>query len=185
MQFRTPPPIEVIAYTAGIIDGEGYIGAPGADNFRVSVSQAEKNNGEQLCEWLRDQWKMGLILTVHRLTNLGIQSQMWVWQVGARRDVRYLLELTSPFLIIKRERAGDVVSLINSHIDDEQRWTNWTQAEDEYLTTNTLQPSKDIAAVLGRSHYAVKERRRKLGLSRPGGKGWRAHMSEINREDVP
>lgn len=183
MEVYHRPPNEVIAYTAGVIDGEGSITRPGASGITVQLSQAEKNRGEQLCRWFRDQWQIGTVLRNERTTNLGIHSIMWVWQVSARRDCLWLLRLIQPYLIVKGERAAALIPHLETLIDEQQRWTVWTANEDEYLRHHRDENPEQLAAVLQRTCGAILSRRRLLGLVMPGGKQWRREVDGWTEEE--
>jgi len=174
-----------IGYTAGIVDGEGYIGVNVKEAlFNVIVSQADKNNGRSLMQWLVDTWGFGTIDAVDRVTNLGIQSLMWTWTVNPRRDVLWLLESCEPFFIVKRMKAQQAISIIRETIDDKQRWTAWTQLEDQYLRNNKLATVRSLSEHLNRSPMAVLQRRKLLGLTRSGGKGWRTGIDFTGSDDA-
>jgi hypothetical protein len=163
------------------LDGEGYIGTGGKKStIRIIITQSEQNNGEALVRWLAEQWHMGKVYRQTRRTNLGIDSTIWTWQIGARRDALYLLECLIPNLIIKKSTALHATERIHKHIDSEQRWTRWTEAEDNFMRENYGKLTcREIATYLSRSHWSVMVHARSLGIQRRGGKGWRGEMGRI------
>ncbi len=180
--YRTPD-LGVIAYTAGIIDGEGTImrkynpsGSPS-----VSMCQSDKNKGEYLCNWLRNEWRIGRITRREGANNLSNHYITWSWIIQARRDVLWILKLITPFLIVKQERAIIVISDIEKSIDDKQRWTIWTESEDKYLVENYQRLTiEQLSETLNRSSDSIMNRGRFLGLTREGGRGWRSYNQVIN-----
>ena len=177
MEIYKKPSEGIIGYTAGLLDGEGSIRlATKKSIIQIVILQSEKNNGRSLMEWLIEQWKMGTIRSTQRITNLGVDSKMWIWQIGARRDALFLLETLLPYLIVKRDKAIRAIELIPNHIDEQQRWASYTEMEDDYIRANYQTMSvKELATNLSRTPDALLKRAVELGVQRSGGLSWRTH----------
>lgn len=182
LEVYRKPSDGIIGYTAGMLDGEGSIHLMGKKgDVRLVVCQSVKNGGENLVNWLRDQWDMGRCRTYTRVTNLDREVTMWQWEVSARRDLTFLLETLLPYLRVKHDKATQLILCIKDHIDDKQRWTVWTSTEDEFLIMHyQSMTNKELAEQLNRSLHSVAEHGRKLGLRRPGGRGWASHNTVVH-----
>lgn len=127
----------VLAYTAGIIDGEGCISigktrsqytrkdGQRARAYYVQVSAA--TNDPRLADWLHGQfggWK-GHSTSFGRA---GI-SEMYRWTVSAHRAVELLKDIL-PYLVLKAEQARVVLEF---HIATRQYTTN---PHDDYETVH-------------------------------------------------
>lgn len=94
-----------LAYTAGIIDGEGCIsiqkstGLKHRRNFFLSVRVT--NTNEWLVNWLKMQYG-GCI--VFRPNHDGIAKDSWQWSLGGPKAAE-MLEYIKPYLMIKRPQA--------------------------------------------------------------------------------
>jgi hypothetical protein len=89
-----------LAYLAGIIDGEGYIGIGNAPRLRVA------NTNPRLMEWLRCRFG-GSIWTSRKRD--GRSKALFTWELSARKAERVLREV-APFLILKREQAAIILA---------------------------------------------------------------------------
>lgn len=175
MDVYSKPEPGIIAYTAGLFDGEGSVSKPTRKNAsRVSLVQSEKNNGEYLINWLIEQWGIGHARRSERSNHLNPHFIMWEWTVDARRDALWFLENVLPYLIVKRVAALAAIENIKSTIDGKQRWTIWTENEDRYLRDNYLTSSTEqLSKALKRSGTAIQKRAQLLDIQRNGGAGWR------------
>lgn len=96
-----------LAYTAGIIDGEGCIHISrqwdkrykGCYKYSLSVSVASTD--EWLCKWLHFAWGG----SVHYATkNNPKWRPSWVWQLSSKQACKFLKTIL-PYLRIKRPQA--------------------------------------------------------------------------------
>ena len=97
----TSPPDTVVAYIAGIIDGEGSIGiVKGA--YRVHVAQLAQAG---LCDRLQALTGIGTV----GVSVSGRKRPMARWVITRHDEVIDLLRATLPYLIVKR--AGALAAL--------------------------------------------------------------------------
>lgn len=91
-----------LAYTAGIIDGEGCISAyrrqatPRRYEMYVNVSATD--------EWLTRWLKMRYGGSVYVIPRKGNQRDLWRWNISAKK-AREFLSLMLPYLQLKRMEA--------------------------------------------------------------------------------
>jgi len=97
-----------LAYMAGIVDGEGFIGIdscckrknkPSAYQLRVGVV----NTNRELLEWIKENFE-GSVSSRGKPTSIK-HKQSYQWRVEAKKAGK-LLRLIRPYLIIKREQAN-------------------------------------------------------------------------------
>lgn len=98
---RTAP--TELAYIAGLLDGEGCIGA---QNSRWNVSIT--NTYRPVIDWLL---RLGGKDHVRQRYSAA-HNPCWSWRVHAQQDVLALLEALVPFMIIKRDLAERVIAEI-------------------------------------------------------------------------
>jgi len=105
-------PLEVIAYTAGIIDGEGYVGIDKQCNGRWSNGDpyyyarvAVSNTGNRLISWLQSNWGGSVN---HRTPSNPRANDIWVWVVSTGYSAE-VLSIVLPFLVLKRRQADTVM----------------------------------------------------------------------------
>ena len=87
-----------LAYIAGIIDGEGYIGISARKQVLVSVS----NTSLWLCNYLKFSIGYGSVGVMPRYTKNS--SPAWHWFICSKKAMLFL-ELILPFLKLKRPQA--------------------------------------------------------------------------------
>ncbi len=98
---------DALAYTAGIIDGEGCIGIYHSNalarknQWRLILEVTVTNTGEWLCQWLKMQFGGGI--RIHRDEALH-HKKCWRWRVTSRQALSFL-ELVAPYLQLKRPQA--------------------------------------------------------------------------------
>ena len=165
MEHFVRPPIEVICYTAGLLDGEGSVfRVHGANRFGFSRSQSPKNNGEQLCRWLSEQWGIGNVNP--QTKRWGEQEHVqWHWTVNAAHEVQHGLGLMLPYLRVKREAAERALAHIQQRLADGVRFL-WTPGEIAYLREHYDESDSSIGRVIKRSTNAIAAQRIVLGLPR-------------------
>lgn len=167
-------PIELVCYTAGLLDGDGYItwsregrSKRGKGNPFMGITQSSVNDGQVLLQQIRDEWGMGVVYTQRRVTNLGIDSTMYNWMVSGRMAVTDVLSELEPHLRVKSQKAAETLQRIR----DIGIWHQyWSAAEDEFLRANIgILPFKEIGVRLGRntSSQSVRERAIRLGIHTP------------------
>lgn len=107
-----------IGYLAGIIDGEGTVRlqkckqrANGDWHFVARVQVANSDLG--LLEWLSS---IGGFVCEHRSTNVLKTRPHFHWEVSRTLEVRELLEVTFPYLRIKKQRAEEVLNHIYAQL---------------------------------------------------------------------
>jgi len=94
-----------LAYTAGIMDGEGSIGIARHKSksckrgYTLELSVQVTSSDEWLCQWLK--FAFGGSLS-HSINNAG--NPMWHWIIVARKASEFLKAI-SPYLRLKRPQA--------------------------------------------------------------------------------
>jgi hypothetical protein len=162
MEHYRPPAIEIICYTAGILDGEGSIYLVQEDNrFGFSISQSHKNDGEALCRWLCEQWGCGNITVQTRGWNA--DNPQWHWSVAAAYQVQHILQCLLPYLRVKRRAAERALAHIDQRIASGVRFF-LSAGEDQYIIDHSQESNGAIATALKRSRTAIREARERLGL---------------------
>src|SRR6266545_3295962 len=165
MEHFVRPPIEVVCYTAGLLDGEGSIfHVVGKNRFGFSISQSSKNNGEDLCGWLKEQW--GGIGYVHgqRRQWKGQERIQWHWIVAAAYEVQHGLGVTLPYLRVKRDAAERALAYIQQRLGDGVRY-RWTAGENDYLRQHWEDHNDDIARAINRTPASIQHQRTVFGLA--------------------
>ena len=96
-----------IAYAAGLLDGEGYIGVRpytsgrsyNGGNFTPAVTIA--NTNFEVMEWLVKNFGGHVNGWSNKKTG---QRRVYHWVIGSLADITTFLTLVKPFVIIKREQ---------------------------------------------------------------------------------
>ncbi len=164
MEHFVRPPIEVICYTAGLLDGEGSVFKVVSHNrFGFSLSQSEKNSGEQLCRWLAEQWGgIGHINGQTKRWN-GRDHLQWHWTVNAAYEVQHGLGLMLPYLRVKRDSAERALAHIQQRLATGIRFI-WTPGEIAYLREHWRESDRAIGRVINRTSDAVRHQRIVFGI---------------------
>lgn len=104
-----PDDIGVIAYIAGLIDGEGTIikANPQEEtkrgySWQVKVAMTNR----EIIDWLG---QYGGRVQKNPPPKKENWNQSYVWVISRRKDVIYLLERIKPYLIVKRDRANEAL----------------------------------------------------------------------------
>lgn len=104
LSFMYPSDIE-IAYTAGIIDGEGCIRMQKNRGIYLAVG----NTSLDLLVWLRDRWGGKIYDSIAHL-KLPNSKRFYQWQLHGKHAL-FVVEKIAPFLIIKQKQALKVLEL--------------------------------------------------------------------------
>ncbi|MFF4829510.1 hypothetical protein [Streptomyces sp. NPDC001312] len=160
-----PPSERVIAYTAGLIDGEGSVCVQG-NRYQINVTQCVVNDGEDLCRWLAAIWTVGTVY-VHVK---GRKDPQWSWHVAQTRAVEHVLTLCLPDLRVKRRNALNALEWVRDHIAEGRR-LSWTPGEDRWLLDHWHHSDAELGVVLGRPERGVRGRRKALRPDEPDGRG--------------
>ena len=111
-----------LAYVAGIIDGEGYIGLYNAVNGNFRLQVGVTNTNEWLIQWL----KFAFGGHIHQLHIRHPNSKVsYEWRVFGRQALGFLT-LVCPYLKIKRPQATIAINYQKAkrhyaHITEEER----------------------------------------------------------------
>lgn len=158
MHHYQRPPIELVCYTAGLLDGEGSIGIAG-NRFNVSISQSEVNGGEALFARLRDEWGgLGSLFQSKPRSEYRQKHAVWIWTLGGVHQVEHVINHTLPYLRVKRGAAERLLKAIEDHHGRRE----WSHGEIAFLRENADASSTWIARKLDRSPSGVRHQRRKL-----------------------
>jgi hypothetical protein len=115
------PSQTVLAYFAGILDGEGNVSiervAPNAKqrthNPRHQARVTVVNTSPELIEWLVAHF--GGTVQARKIDPLK-HKQTWAWRL-AEIPVLALLKLTLPYLVIKRRQAELVIEFVEGRVN--------------------------------------------------------------------
>jgi hypothetical protein len=100
-----PGDVAVIAYTAGMLDGEGHIasGAVSKQRYRIAIYSTDS----EVIHWLRDRWGGGLVRCSQRKNGW---LPIWQWQLWRLADVCRVLSATRPYMqIIRKQKIADEI----------------------------------------------------------------------------
>ena len=96
-----------LAYTAGIIDGEGCILISKArrqksrSGYVYGLTVSVNSTDEWLCQWLKFSFGGSITLKKHYREN---ESLLWIWAVRSNQAVAFL-KLVLPYLYLKKPQA--------------------------------------------------------------------------------
>ncbi len=134
--------MEDIAYTAGIIDGEGYVGIDKQCNSRWGEGTpyyyarlAVANTGAQLISWLQSHWSGSVN---HRAPSNPRARDTWVWVVSTGQSAK-VLSVVFPFLVLKKRQADTVIRfsrLSSGVVRDKELMTRQQELYDEIKIYN-------------------------------------------------
>lgn len=97
-----------LAYIAGIIDGEGNIGANGEQGKGYKRVVCVANTNTDLMMWLS---QFGGSVTPKR-GGLASKKQCYVWRITAAEEIRELLLAVRPYLIVKRVACDETLAWV-------------------------------------------------------------------------
>ena len=105
-----PKPTEVeLAYAAGIVDGEGYVGIKCSEREKEQKSRSHRvylsvgNTDERMVKFLNDKFG-GTYYYAERGSSSPNAKPMYTWKLSAISAVTFLKQVL-PYLITKKERA--------------------------------------------------------------------------------
>lgn len=103
--ISVPTELAVLAYTAGMLDGEGHIATPRSDKLRYRL--AIYSTDREVIEWLREKWGAGHVRCSQRKNGW---LPMWQWQLWRLADVRIVLAAIRPYMqIIRKQKVADAI----------------------------------------------------------------------------
>jgi len=105
-----------LAYTAGILDGEGSIviqehyRRPNNPRCRMEIY----NSNREMLDWMSEKFCKGLVRV--RSKNKLVKTTMYFWIVNPQKAVQTILIALLPFLIIKKEKAKKALSILEKRM---------------------------------------------------------------------
>lgn len=105
MAKKGTPKREILAYTAGIIDGEGYIGITKSGKhksgtIRYTLKVVVGSTDRPMVEFLREYF--GGNISIRKV--VGNRQPQWAWEVASNKAVVFLRQIIE-FLRIKKLQA--------------------------------------------------------------------------------
>lgn len=122
METRRKQSPEQLAYLAGVIDSDGYIGIlkdrklrDGRKHPSYGLTLNVTNTSRELMDWLVDNFKGKIYL--RKLDPTKNWKQTYNWIVGYQ-NAKDILEMIEKYLVIKRQQALLGIELMNGWITD-------------------------------------------------------------------
>ena len=103
------PKKEEIIYLAGFFDGDGCITTSPKTNFRLTIS----NTNKEILDWIKKNF--GGNINNQHLPKNPKHNTSWKWITTKRTDVLRILELIYPYLIVKKKQAKLIINYLNYH----------------------------------------------------------------------
>jgi hypothetical protein len=126
-----------LAYTAGIIDGEGSImvkrskeNRPGRPTREYRIVVSVGNTNRLLLEWLLVRWEGSIKPYIRKIPNC---KPVYTWTLSAKSAVMFL-KLIKDFLVIKKDQA-ELALIFQTTVKSGGSWSR--------LTPETLQTRED------------------------------------------
>ena len=92
-------------YVGGFFDGEGSIARSGR-SFRISIAQTNEEILNEICDFAG----VGHVFKVTKRKEHWKDS--WVYHIGSKKDIHLFLKRISPYLILKKDLAGEAISCL-------------------------------------------------------------------------
>lgn len=108
------------SYIAGMIDGDGSI-CLCKNRSNIIAKVRIHNSSKKLMLWLKRTIKCGNISSLPpSIEGKGYKHTLirWTYDISAKVDVLSILNQIKPYLIIKKEKAIQVINFINDGIND-------------------------------------------------------------------
>lgn len=99
----------IIAYAAGLFDGDGCITTSGNNGFRITLTNTDK----RLLEFFQNNF--GGNINNQSLPHNPNHNVAWKWIQSKRADLLSTLILLEPFLISKKEQAQVTIEFLQKH----------------------------------------------------------------------
>lgn len=173
-------------YIAGIIDGEGYIGAfpcvmrikGRTPYWRYETRLIVVNTKLELIRWLRDITGCGVVYAC-KVEN---RSRVWRWQVTTNQS-KDVLQVALPYLIVKKKQAELLLKLrqrINEwKVGGNCGWYHPLDKEEHKKRLEICQQIKELNKRFTRSKEQPMSRKIVWGLSGNKGRGVPAKASQV------
>ncbi len=101
----------ILAYTAGLLDGEGTIGIYRKPNGSIYVNLSICNTDGEIIEWLQKHFDGH----IHQRKRLNPRSKiLYQWYLGQQGQILEFLNLLEPFIIIKKRQFQIALSFIST-----------------------------------------------------------------------
>jgi len=106
-----------LAYTAGILDGEGSIviqehyRRPNNPRCRIEIY----NSNREMLDWMSEKFCKGLV-RIKKSKSEWTKMTVYFWIVNPQKAVQTILIALLPFLIIKKEKAKKALSILEKHM---------------------------------------------------------------------
>lgn len=97
------------AWSAGIVDGEGWLGwkKNGHGNKKNPAVEVH-NTDEVMCRVLYEQWG-GWFHYVGKRKDRPNSKPIWIWRTSGKKCISFLTEI-EPYLVTKKTRARELLN---------------------------------------------------------------------------
>lgn len=131
-----PYQIEELAYIAGLIDGEGYVGL-----VKHLEKRRQKNNKRNITLFYRPAVKIGMCdkkgidfikkviggkIWLRKVLNIRYKDQ-WIWSADSYIDTKKVIEAVLPYLKVKRKQAVLLLNFIKERQIKNNHKIKWGQ----------------------------------------------------------
>jgi len=98
------------AYIAGLFDGEGSIYIKYSKQNRIRVIVSIVNTNREVIEWLKSKSEFGKVYADGSQGYLGYRT-LYSWCIFGIPRIKSFLQAISPYLIIKRDKAQEIIKM--------------------------------------------------------------------------
>lgn len=159
------------SWLAGFHEGEGHLNRSNKSNWR---SSGEKHWSSLMQIGQKHREVLDVILNESRVGYVSSCKRhykekpytFYVWQVGKRRDVLWVLINIYPHLKVeKKDVANTILKLMDAYLHSP--FHMWTKTELDFLVNNYRKLSdKKLANILDRTYNSIQGKRKELRLLR-------------------
>jgi hypothetical protein len=112
--MKDPEEKEVLAYIAGLIDGDGHIGIRKIKDKNLPLIQFH-NTSKQSCAYLNKLF--GGTLAFDKPKKEGYRT-VWKWMLQGKEGCMNFLDKVSAFLVLKKDSANKLVEFLSNPCDE-------------------------------------------------------------------
>lgn len=136
-----------LAYAAGLVDGEGCVGAYSLKHNQHQIVQVTiANTNEAMIAWLNARWPGSVQYNAKHRTGW---KPVWRWTLSSRKAEMFLRNIL-PFLIVKRPQAELCLTLRGL---TKQNWSGKPQCGGQTVSSDVLEQRRQIVGQLRKANH--------------------------------
>ncbi len=114
--MKNPEEKEIMAYIAGLIDGDGHIGIRVGPRGKICPLIQFHNSVKQICVYLNNLFGGTVVCDKPKIEG---NRLIWKWMLQGEEGCQNFLEKVSPYIILKQDSSKNMIKFLSNPVEGE------------------------------------------------------------------